>query len=391
MQFLIEIILKIKFMKILIYNWQDIKNPYGGGAEVHLHEIFKRISAMGHDVTLCCCRFEDSLPEEIIDGISVQRTGSRSLFNFRVPSTYYSKYSNDKFDLIIDDINKIPFYTPLFIKKFPLLAISHHFFGKSIFRESGLIAGSYVYGSEKLVDCVYKKTPFVVVSQSTLDEFISRGFNPDNFSIIQNAIEQEKFPMKVGLKYDFPVVTYFGRLKKYKSVDHLFKAFALVSTEIPNAQLHILGRGDFRTELENLAITLNISDKVKFFGYITEGEKLRYLSFSNCVVNTSMKEGWGITNIEANACGTPVISANVPGLRDSVQEGVSGLLYEYGNIGQLAKMITELLLNDDLKQKLNVGAVNWAKTFSWDNSAKLMLHRCEEVVEKHKEKKYYLV
>jgi len=212
-------------MKILVINWQCIKNPSGGGAEVHFHEIFKRIAAKGYDVTLFCSKYDGSEDEEIIDGIKIIRKGSRSLFNFYVKKTYLNKFQHENFDIVIDDINKIPFYTPRYVKG-PLLAISHHFFGKSIYRETNFISGSYVFLSEKLVDFVYKKTPFAVVSQSTLDEFVERGFNPELFSIVPNAITQELFPMKVSEKYEKPTITYFGRLKKYKSVDHLVKAFA---------------------------------------------------------------------------------------------------------------------------------------------------------------------
>ena len=129
-----------------------------------------------------------------------------------------------------------------------------------------------------------------------------------------------------------------------------------------------------------MAQFLNIADKTTFFGYISEMEKIKLLSEAYCVANSSMKEGWGITNIEANACGTPVISANVPGLRDSVQEGKSGLLYEYGNIQQFADKIISVLSNADLRKTLSEGAVNWAKRFSWDSSASLMLERCEQVI-----------
>ncbi|TAN39405.1 MAG: glycosyltransferase family 1 protein, partial [Nitrospirae bacterium] len=289
----------------------------------------------------------------------------------------------NKFDLVIDDINKVPFYTPCFVKE-PMLAISHHFFGKAIFHEAGIFSGSYVYLSEKLVNRIYRKTPFVVVSDSTLNEFIERGFKREQFSIVHNAIEQERFPMKISPKFEKPTVVYFGRLKKYKSVDHLVRAFALIVDKIPDARLEFIGRGNFQPELERITRELGIENRTKFYGFVSEEEKIEILSKSHIVVNTSIKEGWGITNIEANACGTPVISANVPGLRDSVKAGVSGLLYEYGNIKQLSEQMLLLLTNQSELMRLSEGAVEWAKTFSWDNSAELMLKRCEEIINKNK-------
>lgn len=366
-------------LKILVINWQDIKNPLGGGAEVHMHEIFKRIAAMGHSVTILACEIPNEPKSEIIDGIKIIRHASRNIFNYLVPS-YYKKYlKSENFDIVIDDINKIPFYTPLFIKE-PLLAISHHFFGESIFREANFLAGTYVYISEWLVNYVYKNTPFVVVSQSTLDEFIGRGFDKNNFSIVPNAIEKNEFPMEIGEKAEPKVITYFGRLKKYKSPDHLIKAFAIVEKEFPEIRLNILGRGDFMDTMKNLCVELKISNKVKFFGFVSEEDKRKLLSESLCVVNTSMKEGWGITNIEANACGTPVISANVPGLKDSVKDGQSGLLYEYGNINELAEKIKMLLADNNLLNHLNQGALDWANTFSWQHSAELMLDKILQVI-----------
>jgi len=370
-------------MKILVINWQDIKNPFGGGAEVHMHEIFKRIVGLGHDVTVFACSHPELPEQEIVDGIRIIRKGSRNIFNFIVPMEYKRYFKKQNYDIIIDDINKIPFYTPLFVKE-PLLAISHHFFGESIFRETNFIFGSYVYLSEYFVSVIYKHTPFAVVSQSTLDEFKARGFDPTNFTIVTNAIEKSDFPMKVMEKAPYPIITYFGRLKKYKSVDHLVRAFYLLNREFPDAKLEFIGRGDFRPYLENLIAELGITDKVHFHGFVDEATKSDLLTKSYCVVNTSMKEGWGITNIEANACGTPVISANVPGLRDSVSEGLSGLLYEYGNIIELANKIKVIISDIKTRQHLSEGAVKWAEQFSWSKSAEIMLETCEKVILSHK-------
>lgn len=366
-------------MKILIINWQDIKNPFGGGAEVHLHEIFKRIAARGNDVTLFCCEFEGCKKNETVDGIKIIRHGSRATFNFGVKKYYKDNFEHQDFDIVVDDINKIPFYTPRYVKK-PILAISHHFFGKSIFRETNPIAGAYVFIAEKLMDFVYKKTKFVVVSQSTLNEFIERGYDRDNFDIVYNAITPEQLPMSVATKSKNPIITYFGRLKKYKSPDHLFEAFITVKKTFQSAELHIIGRGDFRTALERLADKLNITDSLVFHGFVSEEKKIELLSNSWVVVNTSMKEGWGITNIEANACGTPVISADSPGLRDSVNPGVSGELYEYGNIPQLAEKILSVITEKDVFHNYCIGAVDWAKKFSWDKSADKMLSIIEKQI-----------
>ena len=97
-----------------------------------------------------------------------------------------------------------------------------------------------------------------------------------------------------------------------------------------------------------------------------------------------MKEGWGIINIEANACGTPVIAANVPGLRDAVQHGESGLLYEYGNISSLTDVLRRILLDSTLHQHLQQGALRFAQRFDWDVSAHRMIEEMKRVIARRK-------
>ncbi len=371
-------------MKILIFNWQDLKNPFAGGAEVHMHEIFKRIVLMGHEVTLFASMFEGAPAIEILDGIKIIRGGNRNLFNFYVPLKYKREFAKQNFDIVIDDINKIPFYTPMFVKK-PLLAISHHFFGKSIFKEAGFFAGTYVITAEKFVDYIYKKIPFAVVSESTLSEFRERGFDERKFEIVLNGITIENFPFKVQVETYEPSITYFGRLKKYKSVDHVLKAFAKVSTEFPNLKLNIIGSGDFKPYLENLANDLDVEKRIKFWGFVSEKQKIELLSQTFVVINPSIKEGWGITNIEANACGTPVISADSPGLRDSVSVGVSGELYPYGKIDILAEYLRKIISDSNYRKKLSEDSLRWARGFSWDKSAEKMLKLIEKTISNFKQ------
>ncbi|MGB2866984.1 MAG: glycosyltransferase family 4 protein [Bacteroidota bacterium] len=365
-------------MKILVLNWQDIKNPLGGGAEVHLHEIFKRLVARGHSVTLFCSSFSGAPKEETIDGIRVLRRGSRNLFNFIVPLMYQSRLRRERFDIVVDDINKIPFYSPLFVKG-PLLAMVLHLFDKSIFREAVLPAALYVYGSERLALSVYKHTPIAVISDSTRDELVQHGFPEENITNVRIAVNHDLYRVLDTSKKSAAHVGYLGRIKKYKSVDHLIKAFEIVRKEIPDATLTVVGDGDALPLLKGLAKELGISEAVKFAGYVSPEEKVRLINQMHVVVNTSAKEGWGLTVTEANACGVPVVASDVPGLRDSVIDGKTGLLYEYGNIEQLAEKILLVLRDEHLRSRLAADAVEHSKTFQWDDCADRMMRVIERV------------
>jgi glycosyltransferase involved in cell wall biosynthesis len=366
-------------MKILVLNWQDITNPYGGGAEVHLHEIFKRIAADGHAVTLFCSSYPGAAPEERVDGIRVLRKGSRNFFNLKVPQRYRSQFRHEGYDVVVDDINKIPFYTPWYVRQ-PLVGIVHHLFGRSIFLEASLPGALYVSLAEKLVPGVYRGTPLAVVSESTRQELLELGFPPHSLSIVPNCVDHSVYRPSDETAEGPPIIGHLGRLKKYKSVDHLLKAFQIVRQEMPEARLKIIGDGDYRPELERETRRLSLADSVEFTGYLGKDETVRSLHQVSVAVNCSAKEGWGLTVVEANACGVPVIASDVPGLRDSVIDEKTGFLYEYGNIEQLAQKILLVLRDDHLRERLRAEAIGWARTFDWKDSAGKMLAVLEAAI-----------
>jgi glycosyltransferase involved in cell wall biosynthesis len=142
-----------------------------------------------------------------------------------------------------------------------------------------------------------------------------------------------------------------------------------------------VGAGDYLPSLEKLVQSLDLSSDVEFPGFVSVAEKLDRLRRSHVCVLPSIREGWGLTNIEANAVGTAVVAADSPGLRDSVRDGETGFLYEYGNTTQLAERLLRILQNADLRTKLETGGLAWAEKFSWDDAAKkfeqLLVHISE--------------
>ncbi len=364
---------------ILVINWQDIRNPLGGGAEVHLHEIFKRIVEMGHRVTLLCCKHKDLPNEELVDGISVIRRGNRNFFNFSVPFFYRELKKQNSFDIVIDDINKIPFYTPHFVKE-PIIGIIHHLFGSSIFIEAALPVALYVKLAEKLIPRIYRNIPMVVVSNSTKEELVSKGFLEENISLVYNAVDSSAYKYEPDKKSPKPVIGYLGRIKKYKSVNHLILAFDEVIKTIPEAELILVGDGDYLPEVKRLTAKLNLQNKVTFTGATHFQSKIDFLNKMWFMVNPSPKEGWGLTVIEANSCGLPVIAANSPGLRDSVVNNETGLLYPYGDTKKLAQLIINLIQNNKLRNSFIKPCINWANQFNWNKSANDMIQLITNVL-----------
>ena len=150
--------------KILLINWRDIKNPEAGGAELYFHEIFKRLNTRGYDVTVLAHKVKGMPDEEVVDGMRTIRIGSKFLFNYS--AFLYARKHQKEYDLIVEDLNKIPFFTPMGTKSKRLHMVMH-FFRKSIFREAFFPFALYVYLMERAVALFYKKENFLAISQST--------------------------------------------------------------------------------------------------------------------------------------------------------------------------------------------------------------------------------
>ncbi|MDA0986273.1 MAG: glycosyltransferase family 4 protein [Bacteroidetes bacterium] len=370
-------------MKILILNWQDRLNPLAGGAETHLHEVFKRIVNLGHSVTLFCSKFNGAKKDEVVDGIKVIRKGSRWFFNFRVIWEYLIRFRKNDFDIVVDDLNKIPFFTPLYVKK-PLVGVTHHLFRKSIFSETIFPLALYVYLMEFFSLPFYKKKRFIVGSPSTLKELLDNNFVKSKVHHIPYGVDHNIYKPDAENNNSEQLIGMLGRLKKYKSIDILLNAFSKVLIKLPTAKLLIVGEGDDKKRLIEISELLKINNSVYFAGFVSEEEKIKYLQKIKFAVNTSIKEGWGLTVIEANACGVPTISSNVEGLRDAVIDGKTGFLIKYGDINSFADAMIELLENKEKLNQLSINAVEWSKNFDWDKAAFDTLEIFKKVIEEEK-------
>tara|TARA_B100000029_G_scaffold389840_1_gene386338 strand:- start:36173 stop:37288 length:1116 start_codon:yes stop_codon:yes gene_type:complete len=357
-------------MRILIINWRDIRNPEAGGAEIHLHQTFTRIVALNHEVTLLCSKFPGAKDLDKIDGIEIIRYGGKWTFNITA-LWYYRKYLvNREFDILIEDINKIPFFLPLFSKKPRVMVLLHHLFGKNFYRETNLLFATYLYFMEWLIPRVYQHCCFEVVSESCRDELFQKGIPLDNINVVYNGLDVAFKRVSNNFEDKDPnLVVYLGRLKKYKNVDHLIQAMVIVREQVPEVRLIIGGTGDQRESLEKLVWSKNLEEIVSFTGYVSESEKIGLLTRASVAAYPSNKEGWGITVIEANACGTPVVATEVPGLSEAVLDGETGVLTPLADPNAMAEGLIRLLNNRRERERLAQNAIVRSRLYDWDNTA----------------------
>ena len=353
-------------MKLLVVNWQDRENPEAGGAEQHLHEIFGRLATRGHDVTLLCSGWPGAAPRVRLDGMEVHRVGARYTFPLHAFPYYRRHLARGRHDVLIEDVNKIPLYTPLWGGRRSLTVVPH-LFGTTAFEVSPLPMASLVWAAERPLRAVYGATPFEAISESTADDLVARGIPRSAIRVIYCGIDTHRFTPDPGARSATPVFAYLGRLKKYKGVDIVLRAFARLG--LPGAVLEIAGTGDHRPALEVLARSLDLGDRVRFLGFVSESEKLALLRRAWAVALASPKEGWGITNLEAAACATPVVASDSPGIRESVRDGETGFLVPHGDVPAMADAMARIAQSPALVQSLGENGRRFATTFTWDRAA----------------------
>ena len=364
-------------MRILLVNWQDRDNPQGGGAEIHLHEIFGRLASTGHEVTLLCGGWPGSPARAVLDGIDIHRVGTRHSFPFLARKYYDRTLRAAGHDVLVEDINKIPMYTTRWGAR-RVVALVPHLFGETAFQEFPAPVAAAVWLAERPLGRMYAGVSFQAISESTADDLEGRGIPRKSIAVIYPGIDTRGYTPNPALRAPIPTFAYLGRLKKYKGVHHVIRAFAAIGRT--DAILEIAGAGDYRPALESLAQSLDLGNRVRFLGRVSEEEKLSLLRRSWALVFASPKEGWGITNLEAAACATPVVASNSPGIRESVRDGDTGYLVPHGDASAMAAAMNRLADSPALVARLGVQARAFAEGFTWERAANETEHHLASVV-----------
>ena len=369
-------------MRILLVNWNDRENPHAGGAEIHLHELFGRIAARGggHEVHLVASGWPGCAPHAVVDGIQVTRLGGRHSFAPRARGAVRRALRKQRFDVVIEDINKLPLFLPM-LTSLPFVAIVPHLFGTTAFAEASAPLAAVVWAAELPIPWAYRRAAFHAISESTRDDLVRRGVPSERIVVIHPGVDSAAYrPDPATERATRPTFLYLGRLKRYKGVEFALRALAIARAARADVTLDICGQGDDRPRLERLATELGLNDAVRFLGYVPEEEKQRLLRQAWAVVFPSPKEGWGIANIEAAACGTPALASDSPGLRESVQNGVTGYLVPHGDSQALADRMLALAADPAAVERLGRAARTFAEGLSWDSAARATLAHIERTI-----------
>lgn len=366
-------------LRILWLNWRDLKHPLAGGAEVYTHEVARRLAARGHEIVLATSR-PPGLPErEEVDGYTVIRRGGRLTVYPAARKTYHElKRQGWRPDIVIDEINTIPFMTPLYVKE-PIAALIHQLCRDCWRYAVHPLAQPIGWQLEKTLHHVYTRAArkgrlraVITVSESTRQDLAQLGYPEHLIHIAYNGLDWEKYRDCPSLARDKEnLAVYVGRITPYKRLQDLLRAWRHVEQENPEARLAIAGRPDpkYLARLKQLAQRLGLKH-AEFRTNIPHEEKKQLLARARLLVYTSTREGWGQTILEAAACRTPAVAYNVPGLRDAVKHMQTGILVEPGDTEKLAEAIETLLAAETLQRRLADNAYKRAEKYTWEATAK---------------------
>jgi glycosyltransferase involved in cell wall biosynthesis len=363
-------------MRILILNWRSIKDPLAGGAELATFEHAKRwVKSHNATVYWLSPKYKKNLHYELIEGVNFVYIGLHlnrnilhllyrfPLFYLLVFVKYFQKYRNNV-DVVIDQVHGLPYLTPLFVKE-PIIVHVNEIAGDiwdKMYKFPVNKVGKFL---EKLIfkPYIWKKTTFVSISESTKKDILSLGIRETNIKVVYCGVSMEVLESPSHKEEKFTVI-FLNRLVKMKGIERAIEIVSLARNSISEIQFWIVGHGepDYVQKLQGQVKMLKLDSQTKFWGFVTDEEKINLLSRAHVLINASYKEGWGLVNIEANCNGTPVVAFEVPGNIESVLNGQSGYLAADNNLQEMA----DLFVKVKNEPGLSLSSLEFAKRFDWE-------------------------
>ena len=378
-------------IRILVLNERDMEHPKAGGAEIHVERLFARLAARGHAVVHYSTGFRSvsraadpsqfagkpvrAPRHSVRHGIEIERFGPLVAYYAGMPWRVARVCRQGEFDLVVECLNKLPFYSPLYAGV-PVLALCHHLFGEVAFDQVAWPIAAAVLAAERGIPRAYHDTDFLAISPSTRDDLVARGIKVSRIRTSAPGIDRPALTVDPATSRPARIA-YVGRLEAYKRVDLMLEAAALLVPRFPELEIFVIGRGAEQGRLVTRASALGLGSRTHFTGFIADAERDALLASARACVFPSQKEGFGLTVIEANALATPVVARDAPGLRDSIRDGETGYLVAGDDPAVWARALTPLLEQGEDALAMRRRALEGSKRFDWDRAADELLAAIE--------------
>ncbi len=351
-------------MRFLMLNWRDMENPKHGGAERVTQGYLAALAQRGHEVYWYSEAFEGCAPTAEMDGVKVVRGGRNIVSRMILARKWYRR--QPRFDLVIDQHHGVPWYAPWWCKT-NCISYIHEVLG-SIWGTfyKGWRAPVAVLGpmQERLTLRLYRNVPFWTACESTEKALRANGVR--YIKRIPYGVHTVALPYLEPKKLGTPLkLAFVSRLAPNKRVDHAIRAVQILSQKGIDVHLKVAGGGDSYNDLKRLVADLRLENIVEFTGFISEEEKNAMLKETHFLLHTSVREGWGLNVIEANAMGTPTAVYPAEGLTESTLKDVTGIISDEQTPESLAECILSHLNDQAFYDRIRVAAWERAKTFHW--------------------------
>ena len=349
-------------MKILWVAHRDPLNPRAGGAEKIIYEVAIRLIKNDHHVTVLSGGWKNCNNKECLNGIRIMRFGKRIGPHIALPIHLLK----NKYDIVIADLgHAVPWVSPILLRRNTIVSFLH-LHKRSLPGQVGMLLRCSITVIERLYFLIYSKSHFVTISNTSFDDLENLGINSKNISIINPGVNAELF--YPSIKTQHPSLVYFAGMRPYKRPSEPLYLLKEIRTEISDIKLIMIGDGPSKNELERLCVELDLRENVVFTGRISDSEVAKVVGSSWLNIHTSVTEGWGISIIEAASAGTPTVAFKVPGVSDSVENGLNGSTVEDGNRKELVDAALNILREP---KKWWLSSIEVAKKYSWDKTTEL--------------------
>ena len=182
---------------------------------------------------------------------------------------------------------------------------------------------------------------------------------------------------------DAKILLFVGRLIPLKGVVYLINALPRIIARCPDARLIIVGDGEERPRLAQVARDLGLAARVTFAGERTHEEVIRYMRAADLFVLPSLIESFGIVLVEAMSCGLPIVASNVMGIPAVVEDGANGLLVPPGDAAALADRVIRLLTDPAAASAMSTRNLQTAASYALSRIADRFLNLWEDVITAH--------
>jgi glycosyltransferase involved in cell wall biosynthesis len=351
---------------VLFLNWRDTGHPDGGGSEVYLETVADGLARLGYPTTIFTAAYPGAARHEMRpSGVRIVRRGGRlSVYPWAALEFWRGRLGRAR--VVVEAQNGIPFLSRLWARRSAGIVLVHH-----VHREQWRVVLGPAQArigwwlESRVAPWVNRGSQYVAVSHVTRRELTELGVRESDIQVLHNGTSPRP-PIPVS-RAERPTLLALGRLVPHKRVEIAVDAVADLVPEFPDLQLIVAGRGWWSAELARYVMGRGLEDHVELVGFVSPEQ--RHELYARCWVSLvpSLKEGWGLTVVEAGVHATPTVAfRSAGGVAESIVDGQTGLLSD--DQRSFVAHVRNLLRDHATRERLGSNAERYARQFTWQQT-----------------------